>query len=426
MIAVGLGLSQGWSRHFAKIEGIPILSFFGKKETLPRILMFLGWGVAGIKRSLASVFGGGGNSGVTYVTTYSDGSQTTSRGSADLFWEIAKFLFQYIISPPIVFFKTVALSPAGLKVANIAVLIGAFVFAVVINFSGQAAERTEQGIATTGNVRYSVNAEGIGIIIEEYAGFSSGKVVIPSEIDGLPVVGIKSFADGFFTSVVIPDTVTYIGSYAFSGNVKLKQITLPKNLKYIGSNTFKECGLTSIVIPEGVTDIGNAAFINCSKLKSVTLPQSLERIGELAFRECTSLVEFNIPTNKKIIYGGYYDERKTQRDTYINEMGKYFIASQSEDMSAFIGCVMLSAASKKTITDSGYKYFNEVTITTKVKTTLREGPDNKAPRARFRDIPAGDAVIILEKGQKDIYNHEWVKVLHNGAAGWIPAKDLNE
>ena len=47
--------------------------------------------------------------------------------------------------------------------------------------------------------------------------------------------------------------------------------------------------LTSIVIPNSVTSIGEFAFERCSKLTSIYIPSSVTSIGSNAFLFCTSL-----------------------------------------------------------------------------------------------------------------------------------------
>ena len=70
-----------------------------------------------------------------------------------------------------------------------------------------------------------------------------------------------------YTSVVIGDGVTTIGSGAFSYN----------------------SGLTSVTIANSVTSIGEEAFYVCSGLKSITIPSSVSKIGMSAFNCCTGL-----------------------------------------------------------------------------------------------------------------------------------------
>ena len=70
--------------------------------------------------------------------------------------------------------------------------------------------------------------------------------------------------------VTIPESVTSIGSYAFSGCSGLTSVTIPESVTSIEESAFAECtGLTSVTISEGVTDIGSSAFEGCTGLKSV-------------------------------------------------------------------------------------------------------------------------------------------------------------
>ena len=46
---------------------------------------------------------------------------------------------------------------------------------------------------------------------------------------------------------------------------------------------------TEITIPEGVTRIGDYAFSGCSSLTSITIPNSVTSIGESVFSNCNNL-----------------------------------------------------------------------------------------------------------------------------------------
>ena len=72
------------------------------------------------------------------------------------------------------------------------------------------------------------------------------------------------------TSLTIPNSVTSIGDFAFSGCSKLKSINIPENVTSIGNYAFNNCdSLTSITIPNSVTSIGDGAFSWCESLTSV-------------------------------------------------------------------------------------------------------------------------------------------------------------
>ena len=96
-------------------------------------------------------------------------------------------------------------------------------------------------------------------------------------------------------SVIIPNGVTNIESYAFSGRYKLSSIDIPNSVTTIGENAFGSCtGLTSITIPDKVTDIGDYAFHECSRLTSVIIGNSVTNIGIMAFEDCFGLTSVTI------------------------------------------------------------------------------------------------------------------------------------
>ena len=106
------------------------------------------------------------------------------------------------------------------------------------------------------------------------------------------------------TSVVIPDSVTTIGSYAFYNCDSLTSVTIPDSVTYIGKYAFSYCSsLTSVVIGNGITTIGDDAFRNCESLTSVTIPDSVTTIGRHAFSHCESLTSVTIPNSVTTIGG---------------------------------------------------------------------------------------------------------------------------
>lgn len=90
----------------------------------------------------------------------------------------------------------------------------------------------------------------------------------------------------------MPDHVTAIGEYAFSGCSGLTELELPGSLKKIRYGAFVGCsGLTELKLPDSLEEIGEQAFYNCSGLTEIIIPNSVVSIGKVAFSGCSGLTE---------------------------------------------------------------------------------------------------------------------------------------
>lgn len=135
---------------------------------------------------------------------------------------------------------------------------------------------------------YIVNTAQNGMLITKYIG-TSENVVIPSEIDGLPVLSIRG---------VSPENNEYaIESGAFEGT-NVKTVVIPNSVIAISYLAFKDCKeLTSVTFADdsALTQIGGSAFEGCTSLKEITLPNTVKKIDSRAFYGCTSLIEVDLP-----------------------------------------------------------------------------------------------------------------------------------
>ena len=92
------------------------------------------------------------------------------------------------------------------------------------------------------------------------------------------------------SDIIIPDSVTSIGSYAFYNCSSLGTAKIGSGVKAIPSNTFSGCSsLKDVQIGKNVTSIGEFAFNGCSTLPKIQIPQSVTSIANYVFQGCRGL-----------------------------------------------------------------------------------------------------------------------------------------
>ena len=151
------------------------------------------------------------------------------------------------------------------------------------------------GILSGGNNEVALVAPGYS----SWVGYvrPAGDVVVPKQVQhqGITYTVVRVDGDVFsecpeLISVVLPNTVTYIGNLAFYQDSALESVVLPNGLTSIGNWTFCECvSLVSVNIPDSLVNIGDLAFAGCSSLVSFSFPNTLETIGLGAYSQCSSL-----------------------------------------------------------------------------------------------------------------------------------------
>lgn len=98
------------------------------------------------------------------------------------------------------------------------------------------------------------------------------------------------------TMIIIPKTVTTIGSLAFSRRSKLKKVQLPEGLDRIGRDAFSDCdALEEVTIPASVKTIDPYAFASCDRLKKVSFLGIPEHIARTTFSDCDNLMSIIVP-----------------------------------------------------------------------------------------------------------------------------------
>ena len=154
-------------------------------------------------------------------------------------------------------------------------------------------------------------------------------VSIPNSVTS---IGSSAFYDcNGLTSVTIPNSVTSIAYGTFLGCDGLTSVTISNSVTSIGSSAFAGCsGLTSVTIPNSVTSIEESAFSNCSGLTSVTIPNSVTSIGERAFASCSGLTSVTIPNSVTSIGRYAFYDCKINKLYYdcsirVDEIDSYYL-----------------------------------------------------------------------------------------------------
>ena len=164
------------------------------------------------------------------------------------------------------------------------------------------------------------------------------------------------------TDLIIPDSVTSIGDQAFAGCTSLTSIVIPDSVTSIGDEAFTGCaGLTSITIPDGVTSIGDSAFYGCDSLTSIVIPDGVTSIGDSAFYGCESLTSIVIPDSVTSIGDSTFYGCDSLTSIVIPD-GVTTIGD-----SAFFGCgSLMSVAIGDSVTSIEYSAFQGCTSLTSI------------------------------------------------------------
>ncbi|MBO7466943.1 MAG: family 43 glycosylhydrolase [Bacteroidaceae bacterium] len=106
------------------------------------------------------------------------------------------------------------------------------------------------------------------------------------------------------TELELPEGLSSLCKYAFSGASCLKSVVFPKGLTFIGAYSFYNCtGLTEVTIPAEVSSIGAGAFLGCSNLTTVSVEATEPpSIGSTTFARETKAGTLRVPVGTRDAY----------------------------------------------------------------------------------------------------------------------------
>ncbi|MCR5461991.1 MAG: leucine-rich repeat domain-containing protein [bacterium] len=154
-------------------------------------------------------------------------------------------------------------------------------------------------------------------------------------------IGHFAFDGCGFTKVVLPNSIKYLLSNAFSNNTSLTEITLNDGLKEVGNNAFNNTKINRIIIPQSLTAFGyqekmeyltgfsitglnvnfsvsNNCLIDIAEssviraCKNATIPTTVKNLGLYSFAnlDYSGLNQFVIPDNVEYVSGYAFSNSK--------------------------------------------------------------------------------------------------------------------
>ena len=140
--------------------------------------------------------------------------------------------------------------------------------------------------------------------IGEYAFYSCGisSLIFPAN-KTIYLHGVNVFSNNNFTSITVPDTTKLIMTYSYD---VLGTYWTSNGNNYLGKNYIYYKGTmpnnTDITLDYGTVTIAPKAFQNKTTLRSIVIPDTVEFIGQSAFSGCTGLTEFTFPAALRSIH----------------------------------------------------------------------------------------------------------------------------
>lgn len=194
----------------------------------------------------------------------------------------------------------------------------------------------QEPITYSQGLAYHVNEDGKTCSVS-IGTCTDADINIPPTIDGYIVteIGEDAFVNcASMTSITIPDSVTTISYYPFSGCPNLVFTQYEQGL-YLGTSTNPYHALVGIAsddtgsivsfkVHEDTKCIADGTFGGCFNLLSIELPDGITRIGLRMFEDCESLESVHVPGNvTQIASGAFQGCRNLKRVTFEGTVAQW-------------------------------------------------------------------------------------------------------
>ena len=121
--------------------------------------------------------------------------------------------------------------------------------------------------------------------------------------------------------ILIPDSVCWIGDRAFMDCTSLQQVRLPAISNYIGEKCFQNSGLKELMIPGGSRLLRYGAFSSCPELETIYIDDGVDCLTDTCFEFCPKLQKVTIPAS--VLWIGDYAFCGSKNVTLYVQKGSY-------------------------------------------------------------------------------------------------------
>ena len=239
-------------------------------------------------------------------------------------------------------------------------------------------------------------------VLKKYTG-PGGDVVIP---DGVTEIGAFAFSGSVIKTLSFPDRLEIIGSYAFSGQTELEEIRLPNSIKTVCTHAFVGCaGVKTLTLPEGLAVIGEAALQDCP-IESIVMPASVTMIQKDAFLRCSKIqsagpigsgCHYEFPWTEEIpanAFSGLRGLKKAILPATISRVGN----NAFKDCKELAELTMPKTAKVSKSCFKGCDKLEEVKEPSEARMLLESTTENESPKQEFSVV---NGLLIKYNGNKE-------------------------